>query len=396
MLNRVCANTGATSATIFNKMTKAIISCNFDSGNIELVDAANPKEIRLKIVKDNASDFFQWFHFRLEAPVGETCHITIINAGESAYPKGWPSYNVCTSWNRQYWFRTVSHYKDGALSFEITMQQSSVYFAYFAPYSYERHLDLLAWSQEDTRVQCETLGNTIDGHAMHLLKVGDNLKPQHKVWLIARQHPGETMAEWFIEGFLQALLDVDNPLANQLLQTTTFYVVPNMNPDGAIRGNLRTNAAGANLNREWQSPSMETSPEVYLVREKMMREGGDLFLDIHGDEAIPYNFVAGCEGNPSYDEIHASKEHIFKDAYMAISPDFQDQYGYPKDKPGEANMKLAANWLGEHFKTLSYTIEMPFKDNDNLPNSETGWSPERAGQLGKDVLFPIAEVLKSS
>ncbi len=377
-------------------MSQITISSNFDSGNIEVVTADTANNIQLNIRQDNAADFLQWFHFRLEAPIGETCTLTIKNAAKTAYPKGWPGYNVCTSWNRQNWFRTPSTYENGELSFEITMLQSSVYFAYFAPYSHERHLDLIAWAQEDERTTCETLGRTLDGRAMHMLKISDTDEPEHKIWVIARQHPGETMAEWFAEGMLHALLDDDTPLAKQLLQTTAFYVVPNMNPDGSARGNLRTNAAGANLNREWQNPSMESSPEVFLVRERMMQEGGDIFLDVHGDEAIPYNFVAGCEGNPSYDDIHATKEHIFKDAYEAISPDFQDEHGYPKDEPGRGNMKLAANWMGENFKTLSYTIEMPFKDNDNLPNIETGWSPERAGQFGRDVLFPIAEVLKGS
>lgn len=41
-----------------------------------------------------------------------------------------------------------------------------------------------------------------------------------------------------------------------------------MNPDGAVLGNLRTNARGVNLNREWLNPSMENSPEVFLVRKK--------------------------------------------------------------------------------------------------------------------------------
>lgn len=377
-------------------MSKITISSNFDSGNIEVVSASDANNIELKIRQDNASEFLQWFHFRLEAPLGEVCKLKITNAGASAYPQGWPDYNVCTSWNRQDWFRTPSEFEDGVLSFEITMVQNSVYFSYFAPYSHERHLDLLAWAGEDERVQLETLGQTLDGRAMSLLTISDTDQPQHKVWVIARQHPGETMAEWFVEGLLHSLLDDDTPLAKQLLQTTRFYIVPNMNPDGSARGNLRTNAAGANLNREWENPSMETSPEVYLVRARMMQEGGDIFLDVHGDEALPYNFVAGCEGNPSYDEVHASKEHIFKDAYMAISPDFQDEFGYPKDEPGKANMKIAANWMGEQFKTLSYTIEMPFKDNANLPNEETGWSPERSAQLGRDVLFPIAEVLKAS
>jgi murein tripeptide amidase MpaA len=147
------------------------------------------------------------------------------------------------------------------------------------------------------------------------------------------------------------------------------------------------------LNREWQTPSMETSPEVYLVRERMMLEGGDMFLDIHGDEALPYNFVAGCEGNDSYDDAHALLEETFKDAYMAISPDFQDTHGYPKNQKGTANMTVAANWLGDHFRTLSYTIEMPFKDNADLPDPEVGWSPARAAQLGGDVLYPISKVL---
>lgn len=374
-------------------MTEILISSNFDSGNIEVLQATDPKDIRLAIRKDNASDFLQWFHFRFEGEIGQTYTVKIMNAGETSYNAGWKDYNVCTSYDRQDWFRTAANYDDGVLTFEFELMQSSVYFAYFAPYSHERHLDLLSWAQQDERVTAETLGQTIDSRAMSLLKISDTDQPKHKVWVIARQHPGETMAEWFIEGMLGALLDNDRPLARNMLENTAFYVVPNMNPDGAYRGNLRTNAAGANLNREWQTPTMEHSPEVFLVRERMMQEGGDIFLDIHGDEELPYNFVAGCEGNESYDQTHADKEALFKKAYMEVSPDFQDEYGYPKDEKGKANMTLAANWLGEHFKTLSYTIEMPFKDNNDLPNLETGWSPERAAQLGQDVLYPISRVL---
>jgi len=370
-----------------------IISDRFDGGNIEVIDTTDLNNLQVAIPKDSAADFLQWFYFRLEGEVGDVCRINIVNAGESSYQNGWPNYNVCTSWDRQNWFRTPCEYNDGVLSFEIQLDQNSVYFSYFAPYSHERHLDLLSWAQGDTRVSAQTLGQTVDGRAVSMLRVSESNQPAQKVWVIARQHPGETMAEWFVEGFLQALLDEDNPLAKKLLQTTAFYVVPNMNPDGSARGNLRTNAAGANLNREWQTPSMETSPEVYLVRERMIKEGGDLFLDIHGDEELPYNFVAGCEGNPGYTERHASLESTFKNIYMSVSPDFQDEYGYPKSAPGKADLRIAANWLGEYFKTLSFTIEMPFKDNNDLPNHTSGWSPERSAKLGEDVLFPVSAVL---
>ena len=374
-------------------MTKLTLNSSFDSGSIEIIDARDSQNIKLNIKKDNASDFFQWFHFSLTGEIGETYKLRLMNAGQSSYSKGWQDYNVCTSYNRQDWFRTSSRFIDGELQFEITLSESTVYFAYFTPYSHERHLDLLAWAQSDSRCEAEHLGETVDGRAITLLKIGNFESPRKKVWLMARQHPGETMAEWFIEGFLHSLLDEDNPIAKQMLQNTAFFVVPNMNPDGSARGNLRTNAAGANLNREWLEPSLETSPEVYLVRQRMILEGGDLFLDIHGDEELPYNFVAGCEGNESYDERHAGLEEIFKNAYMAISPDFQDKYGYPKEDKGTADLRIAANWLGDHFRTLSFTIEMPFKDNADLPNSVTGWSAERSAQLGSDVLFPIQQTL---
>ena len=63
----------------------------------------------------------------------------------------------------------------------------------------------------------------------------------------------------------------------QARQLCTFYIIPNMNPDGSVRGHLRTNACGANLNREWQTspdgtyeaPTLKRSPEVYYCLQEM-------------------------------------------------------------------------------------------------------------------------------
>lgn len=51
-----------------------------------------------------------------------------------------------------------------------------------------------------------------------------------------------------------------------------------MNPDGSARGHLRTNACGANLNREWATPSLERSPEVYYTLRAMDAIGVDLLV----------------------------------------------------------------------------------------------------------------------
>ena len=138
---------------------------------------------------------------------------------------------------------------------------------------------------------------------------------------------------------------------------------------------------------------MEKSPEVYLVREQMKQTGVDAYLDLHGDEALPYVFVAGTEGVPSYSDKIKALEDEFKRILESVNPDFQDKFGYDKDEPGKANLTVANSWVGEEFKCLSYTLEMPFKDNANLPNKETGWSGERSYILGQTLLNPLYQLV---
>lgn len=369
------------------------IFSNFESGNIDVVKADQPGDIQLRIKKDNQSDFYQWFHFRLETQAQVEHAFELQDLAKSAYPEGWKDYDVVASYDREEWFRIPAEFDGDTLRFKVIPEQRSMYFAYFAPYSYDRHLDLLHQAQMNFNCELETLGSTLDNNDISLLTIGEPDEGKKKIWIIARQHPGETMAEWFMEGLLQRLLDETDTVGRALLERAVFYIVPNMNPDGSIRGHLRTNAAGINLNREWLTPSMEKSPEVFLVRERMLETGVDMFLDIHGDEAIPYNFVAGCEGIPSYDERHATLEHNFKQALLTITPEFQDEYGYDKDAPGEANLSMGTAWVGEQFKCLAYTVEMPFKDHNLQPDAFYGWSPERSLAFGQDMLAAVRVVV---
>lgn len=369
------------------------ITCNFDSGNIDVISAERIDDIRLAIRKDNMSEFYQWFHFRLHSDSFEPHTIRLTNVNTSAYPKGWADYKAVASYDRETWFRVDTAFDGEHLVITHYPEAESCYFAYFAPYSYERHLDLLGQAQATGLAQLVDLGNTIDGRDMSLLVIGEPADGKKKIWVTARQHPGETMAEWFVEGLLDRLLDQDDGVARQLLSKAVFYVVPNMNPDGSVRGHLRTNAVGVNLNREWQTPTMEKSPEVYLVRQKMLETGVDMFLDIHGDENLPYNFVAGAEGVPSYNAKMAQLETLFKQTLLAVTPEFQTEYGYELDAPGEANLTIASTWVAEQFKCLAYTFEMPFKDNANLPDEQFGWSDVRSKKLGNDTLIAVRAVV---
>lgn len=369
------------------------ISSQFDSGSIDVIDASDAANIRLQLRPDNASDFAQWFHFRLTGARDQDCTLRIENAGQSAYPDGWPDYQAVASYDRENWFRVDTEYDGQTLSIQHTPMTDAMWFAYFEPYSWERHQALIGNALSYAPwVDLIPLGVTPDGHDLDMLRVGIPLGHKKNIWITARQHPGESMAEWFVEGLLETLLDPENAVARRLLEHCVFYIVPNMNPDGSVRGNLRTNAMGANLNREWGTPSLARSPEVFWVREKMQEIGVDAFLDIHGDEAIPHNFVAGCEDNPSFSSKQRDLQATFKAAWLAASPDFQTEFGYTDSHFGPETLTLGTNWVGHSFDCLAYTVEMPFKDTASHPLPEVGWNGERSKQFGASVLTALLAV----
>jgi len=373
------------------------ICSQFDSGNIEVIDATDPGNLQLRIRKDNASDFLQWFHFRLTGARGRCCVLNMVNGHEATYPDGYRDYWAVASYDRQHWFRVPTDFDGRVLAIRHTPERDSVYYAYFAPYSMERHADLIARCLAFPRASLEVLGETLDGQPLELLRIGEPAANRRSCWIIGRQHPGETMAEWWMEGFLDRLTDPDHAVARVLLEKAVFYMVPNMNPDGSRRGHLRTNAAGVNLNREWLEPSLERSPEVFLVRARMHETGVDFCLDVHGDESLPYNFIVGFEGIPSVTAAQLNLLEGYQTRLAELNPEFQTSHGYPRNAPAQANLTMSTNYIAETFGCLAITLEQPFKDAANLPNPATGWSPARCRRLASaclDALYSVVDRLR--
>src|SRR5262249_22732596 len=238
-------------------------------------------DLRVNVRADSHAEFRQWFYFRLQGARGRDCSIRFVNAGQCTYVDGWLGYRAAASYDRKHWFRVPTSFDGGEMVVAHAPERDSIWYAYFEPYSWERHLDLLGRADASPMARVRRLGSTLEGRDFDLVTVGEPALGKRSLWMIARQHPGETMAEWFVEGLLDRLLDPYDPVARSLLARAVVRIVPNMNPDGGVRGNLRTNAAGANLNREWLAPSLERSPEVFLVRAAIQASGVDAFLDVH-------------------------------------------------------------------------------------------------------------------
>ncbi len=369
------------------------ISSAFDSGNI-IVESIDGDSARLRIAKDHSSDFYQWFHFRVTCKPGTRLELAITDLAGSAYPGGWESYNAAVSEDRVDWLRAPARWdKDadkGSLIIDWTCESGTAWFAYFAPYSYERHQNLVAEAAAYEDVDYRQLGTTAQGRPIDCLEMGTGDK---QIWLYARQHPGESMAEWWMEGAIAKLTDPSDPHARLLRQKCRIHIVPNMNPDGSVLGHLRTNSKGVNLNREWHEPSADKSPEVLCVKNAMDESGVDFAMDVHGDEAIAAVFLAGFDGIESWTEALGGKFTRYQQLLSQRTPDFQHELGYPKARPGTANLSMSTNQLAQRFGAVSMTLEMPFKDNQFLPDAAHGWSPERCVHLADDCLAVLAQMV---
>jgi murein tripeptide amidase MpaA len=375
-------------------MTSLFIDAGFDSGNIEVL-GIDGRTARLAIRRDNASDFFQWFHFRVSAPAGEEVVLKLTGLNASAYPGGWPDYDACVSEDRDYWARATSTFdkdEDGGTLTVRYVQSAGVFWcAYFAPYSMERHHDLIAETASCEGVDYVRLGTTIDGQPIDCLEMGEG---DVMVWLYARQHPGETQAQWWMEGAIECLIDPADPVARALRKQCRIHIVPNCNPDGSRRGHLRTNAVGTNLNREWADPTPERSPEVLAIRNRMDETGVDFAMDVHADEAIPAVFIAGFDGIPSWTQAQGDGYDRYQRILDRRTPDFQTKLGYPRAPAGRANLTMSTNQLAERFGAVAMTLEMPYKDLADFPEPEQGWSPERCKLLGRECLAALVEWLE--
>lgn len=404
------------------------VSDSFDGGNIKYItqrpNASNPDSVIDVIVRIRPDVYtelenivhMQYFSFRVliggmtKKGIQKVKYV-VENAHAASFPDAWKGATVCytndvedvDSWRRN----TNTFYTDGTLWWEQDHTSNGcVYFSYFPPYSYSRHLSFIskcaASSDESTTVL--TLGQTTQGREIECVTTGTG---PLVAWIIHRQHPGETMAEHYAEGLLTRLLklntkDDNDPIVERLKEKLTFYIVPCMCPDGAVLGHLRTNSVGANLNREWSSkmnydaPTIERSPEVYYVLEKMKETGVDFFLDVHGDEELPYNFTCSSMHVPNWSKRLEALHGAFTAQYERVNSDMQRKVGYaPLPNPAMVlnYLNVATNQIAYRFDCLAVTLEMPFKDCRTNRDPARGWTPFRSRRLGASVLEVIEYVL---
>ena len=368
------------------------IDSDFDGGNIRCLQAAAPDAIRLEIVPDAGGAFFQWFYFRLSGAAGRDCVLRIENAGAATYPEGWRGYRAVASEDGEDWLRIATAYDGRVLTMRHRPVGDAVWFAYFAPYSMARHAALIARATESPLVTGRTLGATLDGARLDLLEIGE--ARERTCWVIGRQHPGETMAEWWMEGFLEQLIDPADAMAHELLEKARFLRgaqhEPRRQPTWPPpdqRGGQQPQPRLGSTEHGGEPGGLPRQPAHGAHRRRLLprrarRRGAPLRLhrrDGRHPLLLPRARAAAR---------HASRPRSWRRTRIS-----RRRTAMRRPPRGKANLGICANHVAETFGCLAMTLEQPFKDAANAPDPRYGWSPVRCRRLGRSCLEALAAVI---
>ncbi|XP_066524503.1 cytosolic carboxypeptidase-like protein 5 isoform X2 [Hoplias malabaricus] len=193
----------------------------------------------------------------------------------------------------------------------LDVRGATTYFTFCYPFSYTECQDMLLQLDQKLLSNSHTLGPcspadslyyhrellcySLDGHRVDLLTVTscqgmleeresrlDKLFPDHSTprphrfagkrvfFLSSRVHPGETPSSFVFNGFLNFILNQDDPRAQTLRRMFVFKLIPMLNPDGVVRGHYRTDSRGVNLNRQYMNPSAELHPSIYGAKSLLL------------------------------------------------------------------------------------------------------------------------------
>ncbi len=363
------------------------IEADFECGNA-IVDKIADTEAYLSIRPDSNAKYFEWFYFRVtgEAGVLRTFHLT--NAHAASYPQAWNGYRALASYNGTDWFRVQTQYVDGVLSIKHQAAQTTTEYAFFVPYFEAQREKLL---EDCAKVgERRTLLTTERGRKIDMIRFGSE-SPSKKVWIYSRHHAGEPMAEYCIEGIMRRLADAQDPTVQRLFAAgIAFYCVPNINPDGTALGNLRANAGGIDLNRDWKQNVEPKSIEVAGLLKVLESEGVDFFLDLHGDEEHQYVWLVQPHPDLVTAENAPTQEYLeayVRDHYAEYGPD-------PKgDSPSPVDSGMAVDYVAWKFKCPSLIVELPFKDTIGANSTIDSLQVAGCVAFGRDCVDMIAEAI---
>ena len=211
------------------------------------------------------------------------------------------------------------------------------YFASCYPYTYTQlrlYLNTLNKNCYKKIIKFGEAGKTFNNNKIPYLVITnfecdeEELNEKKCVLVTGRIHSGETVSSYVVQGLIDFLVNLNNPISKYLRDKFIFKIIPMLNIDGVIFGNYRLNILGKDMNRLWtpdipfnsdecDQSSLYINSIIDIIKKTLNNRNIFLYCDFHGHSGKHNYFLYGCpkEGNENYHkkfmEIYAKKSNIF-------------------------------------------------------------------------------------
>jgi murein tripeptide amidase MpaA len=378
--------------------TDISFSTDFESGSATNLHVRPDGVVVFSISPDPAGSEYLWFNFKVFGAGDKRLEFVIENAlGAHQTGERWNITRPVFSSDGIRWTRAadVSYAREFSLKnplgamryrFWAPFAAETLQVAYSYPYPHAQLESFLNSLRDDPRCAVSQLGLSEDGRGipqLHLAAPASTAVYREKIWLICREHPGETPASYVCEGFIKALLE--HPAGRRLLDQFDFSIVPMLNVDGVTRGYYYRNAKGVNLARDWVSFS---SAEVKSLRSALEADAERgrlrLVVNLHSsnDPTKGHFFLKMIESTLKSDD--ARLQDAFFEAADGNHPQLQGKRRVRLlDIPG-----ITSNGIYRRYGV--YTLYLESNYSRGADGSEI--TPESLREVGLALVQALAEV----
>lgn len=252
------------------------------------VSFVGPDHVRIQARADGSPQPL-WFHFCIEDATTPAVRVDLMNADACLGPRlGWRFARPVFSADAVHWQRVArTNYvreteQQGYFDFTVPIVGRHTYVAYCYPYHSGDLLACLNACAARSDGTVSRLCLSAEGRPVPLVRLGNRATPRHGVWVIARQHAGETPASFVAEGLL-AWTAGEEPQAAALRAVAALHVVPLVDVDGVHHGRYGKDREPVDFNRDWRDGP--THPQVAaLIAETgawAAEHPYDLLIDLH-------------------------------------------------------------------------------------------------------------------
>lgn len=319
------------------------IISNYEGSSIDILKYNDNQNIAYLSLKKENNSYSQYYNFIIENNQNKDGYVYIQNIKLSKYYDKdsifFPYKRLLTSndWNRI--DNNSFSISDNMLM--IKLNPNEKFEISLVPRYTNEHLERFL----DTIKNLEYV--KISHNIIPKIELGDSNLPT--IFVIGRQHPGETLSSFFIEGMINSIIN-----SKQLLSKYHFVFYPIVNTIGVKNGCHRY-INGTDFNRVWQSN--KCPEEIKYIKKELQLYNIVYFIDVHNDEITPMDYIR-VSGN-------FTKEKIADFVVLkAMNPLYRLLRSIVKQKKIiNISFKTAREYVRKKYGCTSILIELSMKEN---------------------------------